>query len=215
MLLDARTLADARRAIRKLVRDHLFDPNVACVDLGLRDGVVHASTCDHFDLRVRVHVHRKLPRPALRRAVAAGATRPIPKTVDDFLVEVRQVTSKSLRCGELSLEQPRGGPVSRSWCLRLGMRVVSSGGASEPTGGRITGIEGVARIGDAQLDRIVRGVVTIDPAETGAAPSGEAPLFWLDAATNQPVGLRLAGGDPPERVLAAEAGSFTRGWQLR
>lgn len=191
MLLDATTLADARRAIRKLVRDHLFDPNVACVDLGLRDGVVQASTCDLFDLRVRVHVHHKLPRPALRRAVAAGATRPMPETVDDFLVEVLQVTSRSLRFGELSLDQPRGGPLSGSWCLRLGMRVVSSEGAGGPTGGWVTGIEGVARIGDAQLDRIVRGVVTIDPVDSGAAPSGEAPSFRV------------------------EVGSFTPGWQLR
>ena len=83
------------------------------------------------------------------------------------------------------------------------MRVVGAGGADGPTWGRVAGIEGVARIRDGQLDRIVRGVVTIDPVEVGAAtPAGEAPAFWLDAVTNRP-------------VLATGAGSFTPARQLR
>jgi hypothetical protein len=86
------------------------------------------------------------------------------------------------------------------------MDLVKSGRTSGITNGRVTAIEGVARITYGSLDRIIRQVVTIDPrtsVEQVSAP-GDSGYWWLDAASMNVIGLHFAGSATPERGLAID-----------
>ena len=107
MAIDPARLSLARPALRKVVRDHLFDPNVACVDLGLPEEDGGASGAG--DLRVRVHVHRKLEGVSLERAVVAGETRVLPDEVDGTPVDVLEGTYRPYLFG---LSAPTAGHVA-------------------------------------------------------------------------------------------------------
>jgi endonuclease G len=88
----------------------------------------------------------------------------------------------------------------------LGMQLVKSGRTSGITYGRVTAVEGTARIAYGSLDRMIRQVVTIEPraaAEQVSAP-GDSGSWWLDAATMRAIGLHFAGSDEPERALALD-----------
>lgn len=74
-------MAYARLALREAFRDHLYDPNVSMVDIGLpeHDGEVAVD-----ELAVRVHVRRKLPRAQLE----AAGTRPVPAAIGPIPTDV-------------------------------------------------------------------------------------------------------------------------------
>lgn len=311
MPADPNNLTGAKLALRKVVRDYLFDPNVTCVDLGLPEG---DPPDDPPDIRVRVHVHRKLAGTMLERAVAAGDTRTLPDEVDGTLVDVLEGTYRphllgwrpparrgaaiaesaertepmrggasisderhavagtlggkvidrstgaemilsnwhvlvgdwSVRPGQriyqpgrldggvpadtvavlardamslgldgavATLTGARGlvndqlglGMVSDLGQVALGMRVAKSGRTSGITHGRVTGVEGTARIRYGYLERIIRKVVTIDPTDGGeVSRPGDSGALWLDAGTNEAVALHFAGSDLPERGLAMD-----------
>jgi endonuclease G len=102
---------------------------------------------------------------------------------------------------ELELEPVRG--VGQA---HLGMEVVKSGRKTAVTHGRVTAVEGVAKLPYAGMDRVIRNIVTIDrrsPTEDVSA-GGDSGSWWLDPATWQAVGLHFAGSDQPERALAMD-----------
>jgi hypothetical protein len=102
------------------------------------------------------------------------------------------------------------GPVAGVGRADLGMNLVKSGRTSGITYGRVTAIEGVARITYGSLDRIIRQVVTIDPrtsVEQVSAP-GDSGSWWLDAASMNVIGLHFAGSATPERGLAIDMPSI-------
>ncbi len=86
-MIDPRTRARARLALRQAVRDYLDDPNITLIELGFkeRDGQLFED-----ELVIRFHVRQKLSEPALKKAAAAGRTRPIPRTIGGFQTDVPQ-----------------------------------------------------------------------------------------------------------------------------
>jgi len=88
----------------------------------------------------------------------------------------------------------------------LGMQLVKSGRRTGITYGRVTAIEGVARLPYGSLQRVIRSVITIDPRSSFEPVSGpgDSGAWWLDADTLQVVGLHFAGSEMPERGLALE-----------
>lgn len=88
----------------------------------------------------------------------------------------------------------------------LGMQVVKSGRTSGVTYGRVTAVEGIAKMSYGFLERIIRHIVTIEPRsnfEEVSAP-GDSGAWWLDQATGQAIGLHFAGSNFPERGLALD-----------
>ena len=87
---------------------------------------------------------------------------------------------------------------------QLGMTVVKSGRRSGITYGRVTALEGVAKMRYDNVERIIRNVFTIDSWDGFAEVSagGDSGSWWLDANTMAAVGLHFAGSDAPERALA-------------
>lgn len=75
--------ARARLALRQVVHRHLLVPNVTCVDLGLAE-----DDENHDELRIRLHVRRKLEGPELATAVGAGHTERFPVAALGFRTEV-------------------------------------------------------------------------------------------------------------------------------
>jgi endonuclease G len=98
------------------------------------------------------------------------------------------------------------GPVAGLAEARPGMEVVKSGRRTGVTYGRVTGVEGIARINYGPLDRIIRHVVTIDPrvGDEEVSGPGDSGSLWLEASTMQAVGLHFAGSNNPERGLALD-----------
>jgi len=98
------------------------------------------------------------------------------------------------------------GPVKGVRRAELGMEVIKSGRKTEVTFGRVTVIEGTARIPYWGLERIIRNVVTIEPhrfyGEVSAG--GDSGSWWLDRVTRQAIGLHFAGGNRPEHALAID-----------
>lgn len=86
----------------------------------------------------------------------------------------------------------------------LGMRLVKSGRASGITRGMVTAIEGVVKIRYRMGERLIRRVCHIVPVSNGlqASAPGDSGSFWLNADTNEAVGLHFAGADQPEYALA-------------
>lgn len=98
------------------------------------------------------------------------------------------------------------GPVQGVGRAQLGMELVKSGRRTDITRGRVTAVEGIAKINYSGLDRIIRNVVTIEPrwfGEEVSAP-GDSGSWWLDRDTMRAVGLHFAGGNQPERGLAID-----------
>ncbi len=98
------------------------------------------------------------------------------------------------------------GPVAGVGRADLGMELVKTGRTSDITYGRVTAVEGTARITYGSLDRIIRQVVTIEPRaslEQVSAP-GDSGSWWLDVATMRAIALHFAGSDAPERGLALD-----------
>jgi len=99
------------------------------------------------------------------------------------------------------------GPVAGAGRATLAMELVKSGRTSGITYGRVTAVEGTARIAYGALDRIIRQVVTIEPREQSleqvSAP-GDSGSWWLDVASMRAIGLHFAGSDAPERGLALD-----------
>lgn len=98
------------------------------------------------------------------------------------------------------------GPVAGVGRAELGMQVVKSGRTSGITYGRVTAIEGIAKIRYGFLERIIHHVVTIDPRldfeEVSAA--GDSGSWWLDRDTERAIGLHFAGSSFPARGLALD-----------
>jgi len=97
------------------------------------------------------------------------------------------------------------GPVSGVGHAQLGMVLVKSGRRTGITRGKVTAIEGIARINYGPVDRIIRHIVTIEPADDPevSAP-GDSGSLWCEAATMRAIALHFAGGDHPERGLALD-----------
>ncbi|MDZ7288915.1 MAG: S1 family peptidase [candidate division KSB1 bacterium] len=102
-------------------------------------------------------------------------------------------------------EQFELGSVTGVGQAQYGMEVVKSGRKTGVTSGRVTAIEGIAKISYAHVPRIIFNVITIDRYITDevSAP-GDSGSWWLDATTRQAVGLHFAGSNSPERALAID-----------
>ena len=89
MIIDRKTLAHARLALREAVRGWIYDPNVKLIDLGWPE---QDGTLVEDELAIRVHVVKKIAQgPALEAAAQEGVTRgPIPASIGGFPVDVPQ-----------------------------------------------------------------------------------------------------------------------------
>jgi endonuclease G len=98
------------------------------------------------------------------------------------------------------------GPVRGMGWAQHGMKVVKSGRGTSVTYGRVTGVEGTARMNYGGVKRLIRNVVTIEPrlARSQVSAGGDSGSFWLEEETMHAVGLHFAGGDRPERALAID-----------
>lgn len=98
------------------------------------------------------------------------------------------------------------GPVRGVGQAKLGTEVVKSGRRTGVTHGRVSAINGIAKLTYTGLDRIIRNVVTIEPhtSTDEVSGGGDSGSWWLDAATMQAVGLHFAGSSQPERGLAID-----------
>ena len=88
----------------------------------------------------------------------------------------------------------------------LGMEVVKSGRRTGITYGRITAVEGTAKIRYGRTNRVIEYVVTVEPRhrlEEVSAP-GDSGSWWLDTDSRRVVALHFAGSNSPERALALE-----------
>lgn len=97
-------------------------------------------------------------------------------------------------------------PVAGVGQAELGMQVVKSGRTSGVTYGRVTAVEGIARMSYGFLERIIRHIVTIEPRSSfeEVSAAGDSGAWWLDQATGQVIGLHFAGSNYPERGLALD-----------
>jgi endonuclease G len=84
------------------------------------------------------------------------------------------------------------------------MQVIKSGRTSGITSGRVTAIQGVAKIRYGYVERIIRHVVTIEPHLNfeDISAAGDSGAWWLDPLTGRAIGLHFAGSNFPERGLA-------------
>jgi endonuclease G len=106
-------------------------------------------------------------------------------------------------------EQLHLGPVTGVGQAQLGMEVVKSGRKTGITFGRVTAIEGTARMPYDGMERIIRNVVTIEPRSPyeEVSAGGDSGSWWLEAKTRRVVGLHFAGSNSPERALAHDMAS--------
>jgi endonuclease G len=88
-----------------------------------------------------------------------------------------------------------------------GMVVIKSGRTSGITSGQVSSLVlGTLKMTYGHLERIINNVMRIDPLhpfEPVSAP-GDSGSWWLDAATQQAVGLHFAGQDAPEYAVAID-----------
>lgn len=91
MNLDQKTLTNARLAVREVVHNWIYDPNVTMIDFGWPE---HNGKLATDELAIRIHVKEKRPRgPALEAAIAAGKTWALlPERFKGFQVDVPQGT---------------------------------------------------------------------------------------------------------------------------
>jgi endonuclease G len=97
-------------------------------------------------------------------------------------------------------------PVTGVDWAQLGMEVVKSGRRTGVTYGRVTGVEGTARMNYSGVNRLIRNVVPSTPRRplTQVSAGGDSGSLWLQEETMRAVGLHFAGGDHPERALAID-----------
>lgn len=97
-------------------------------------------------------------------------------------------------------------PIKGAGWAEQGMEVVKSGRSSAITHGRVSGIEGTAKMRYDGVTRLIRNVMTIDPrqAMTQVSAPGDSGSFWIEEESMKVVGLHFAGSDSPERALAID-----------
>jgi endonuclease G len=109
-------------------------------------------------------------------------------------------SSRQLVNRQLGLKPMRG----VGWA-QVGMEVIKSGRTTDVTRGRVTGIEGTARMPYSGVYRLIRNVMTIEPrGGPQVSAGGDSGSFWLQEETMHAVGLHFAGGDQPEHALAID-----------
>lgn len=99
----------------------------------------------------------------------------------------------------------------------LGMPVVKSGCGSGATRGRITAVDGIARLPYNGVTKTIRNIVTIEQPDGAGEVSrgGDSGSWWLEESTMKVVGLHFAGSDMPERALANDIVSVARRLQIK
>lgn len=96
-------------------------------------------------------------------------------------------------------------PVAGADWAHVGMDVIKSGRTSDITRGRVTGVEGTAKLPYNGVYRLIRNVMTIVPRRgSEVSAGGDSGSFWLDEETLNVVGLHFAGSDYPEHALAID-----------
>lgn len=109
--------------------------------------------------------------------------------------------TRALINDQLELSPVRG----VAWAVP-GMQVIKSGRGSHVTRGRVSAVEGTAKMVYSGVTRLIRNVLTIDPRDDQSQVStgGDSGSFWLDEESMNVVGLHFAGSDHPERALAID-----------
>lgn len=86
-------------------------------------------------------------------------------------------------------------PVTGVAWAQVGMNVVKSGRTTDVTHGRVTGVEGTARLYYSGVYRLIRNVIKIEPRlDPDVSEGGDSGSFWLDEETMKVVGLHFARG---------------------
>jgi endonuclease G len=96
------------------------------------------------------------------------------------------------------------GPLRGVGQARLGMNVMKSGRRTDVTSGRVTAVEGIAKIKYGQLYRTILHVLTIEPRSPldPVSGPGDSGSCWVEQGSMNAIGLHFAGSDSPERALA-------------
>jgi endonuclease G len=112
--------------------------------------------------------------------------------------------AKLTGCRDLVNDQFNLGPVRGVSWAEFGMEVIKSGRRTGVTYGRVTGVEGTARLPYKGVRRTIRNVMTIEPrvAYGQVSAKGDSGSLWLQEETMHAVGLHFAGGNRPEHALA-------------
>jgi endonuclease G, mitochondrial len=127
-------------------------------------------------------------------------------TRDAMSVNLDAAVAKLTGDRQLLNDQLNLGGVTGVAQAELGMEVAKSGRTTGVTHGRVTAVDGMAKIRYNGIDRVIRNVMTIEPsrpAEQVSAP-GDSGSVWLNPDTMQAVSLHFAGSDFPERGLAID-----------
>ena len=98
-------------------------------------------------------------------------------------------------------------PVAGLGTAQLGMTVTKSGRTSAVTRGVVAGVEGTQRTYYAGVGyRVIRNVISISPGDAELSLPGDSGAWWIDAGTNNVVGLHFAGNQlgQPEEALAID-----------
>lgn len=97
------------------------------------------------------------------------------------------------------------GPVTGVSWAQLGMNVVKSGRTTRVTQGRVTGVEGTARLPYSGVPWLIRNVIKIEPrVGRDVSLGGDSGSFWLDEETMNAVGLHFASGKRETDGLAID-----------
>jgi hypothetical protein len=99
----------------------------------------------------------------------------------------------------------------------IGMSVAKSGRTTAVTGGVVTGVKGVKKIYYGGFPLPIKYVAHIAQAPSGGQVSagGDSGSWWLDASTNNAVGLHFAGSDYPEFALMISMPKVLEALQVR
>lgn len=86
-------------------------------------------------------------------------------------------------------------PVTGVAWAQVGMNVVKSGRTTDVTHGRVTGVEGIAKLYYSGVYRLIRNVIKIEPrVGPDVSAGGDSGSFWLEEETKNVVGLHFARG---------------------
>jgi len=96
-------------------------------------------------------------------------------------------------------------PVRGVGWAQAGMEVIKSGRTTGITRGRVTGVEGTAKMSYNGVYRLIHHVMNIEPRQgTDVSAGGDSGAFWLDEETMNVVGLHFASGKREEDGLAMD-----------
>jgi len=96
-------------------------------------------------------------------------------------------------------------PVKGVGWAQVGMNVVKSGRTSCITHGRVTGVEGTAKLPYSGVYWLIRNVMKIEPRlGPDVSSPGDSGSFWLDEETMNAVGLHFASGEREMDGLAID-----------